>query len=108
MFMAHSRSFAPCRHARPCAEHLRTCFASNKATVDGQDEPGHDRWASTYSRHCHGKLRQIKPEQIGRPAKTLLPSDRVESLQPILHRLTEVITALAERAVALFDEVALL
>jgi hypothetical protein len=33
--------------------------------VDGRDKPGHDGWASIYSRHCHGKLRQIKPEQIG-------------------------------------------
>jgi len=30
--------------------------------VDGRDKPGHDGWASIYCRHCHGKLRQIKPE----------------------------------------------
>jgi hypothetical protein len=29
-------------------------------------KPVHDGWASIYSGHCHGKLRQIKPEQIGR------------------------------------------
>jgi hypothetical protein len=38
----------------------------------------------------------------------LLQGDSLELLQPILHRLTEVVTALAERGVALFDEVALL
>jgi hypothetical protein len=27
-------------------------------------------WANIYSGHCHGKLRQIKPEQLGRSAKT--------------------------------------
>jgi hypothetical protein len=53
-----------------------------------------------YFRHCHGKLRQIKPEQLGRSAKTLLPGDRIELLQPVFHRLAEVITALAERGVA--------
>jgi hypothetical protein len=45
-------------------------------------------------------LRQIKPEQLGRSAKTLLPGDRIELLQPVFHRLAEVITALAERGVA--------
>ena len=36
-------------------------LASKKQGVDGRDKPGHDGWASIYSRHCHGKLRQIKP-----------------------------------------------
>jgi hypothetical protein len=57
-------------------------------------------WASIYSRHCHGKLRQIKPEQLGRSARTLLPGDRIALLQPVLRRRTEVIAVLAERAVA--------
>jgi hypothetical protein len=38
--------------------------------------------------------------------KILLPGDRIELLQPILHGLAEVITAAAERAVTLLDEVA--
>jgi hypothetical protein len=37
--------------------------------MDGRDKPGHDGWASIYFRHCHGKLRQIKLEQLGRSAK---------------------------------------
>ena len=51
--------------------------------------------------HCHGKRRQIKPEQ-------LLPGDRIELVQPFLHRLAQVIAAAAERGVALVDEVTLL
>lgn len=74
----------------------------------GRDEPAHDGWASIYFRHCHGKLRQIKPEQLGRSVKSLLPGDRIELFQPIFHRLAEIIAALAERTVALLDEVALL
>jgi hypothetical protein len=43
--------------------------------VDGRDKPGHDGWASYYFMHCHGKLRQIKPEQTGRSGTTSLPED---------------------------------
>ena len=41
-------------------------------------------------------------------AKTLLPGDGIELLQPVLHRLAEIVAALAERGVALLDEAALL
>jgi hypothetical protein len=37
-----------------------------------------------------------------------LQGDGLELLQPVLHRLAEVVAALAERGVALFDEAALL
>jgi hypothetical protein len=40
-----------------------------KQDVDGPNKPGHDGWASYYFTHCHGKLRQIKPEQGRRSAK---------------------------------------
>jgi hypothetical protein len=59
-------------------------------------------------RHCHGKWREIKPETGWPFGQTLLAGDIVELVQPLLHRLAQVVAAAAERDVALLDEVALL
>jgi hypothetical protein len=39
-------------------------YRQRKQDVDGRDKPGHDGWVNYYFKHCHGKLRQIKPEQL--------------------------------------------
>jgi hypothetical protein len=68
--------------------------------------------AMTAGRHLFAALsREAAPDQAGIAwpfRKSLLPGDRIELLQPILHGLAEVITAAAERAVTLLDEIALL
>ena len=57
----------PRRHARACPGHPRLCFDKCKTWMAGTSP------AMTAGRHflphCHGKLRQIKPEQLGRSAK---------------------------------------
>jgi len=56
--------------------------------------------------------REVAPDQAGTASpfrlKTLLPGDRIELVQPLLHRLAEVTAAAAERRVAFLDKVALL
>jgi hypothetical protein len=60
--MAHSRSFADCRHAGLVPGIHAHASPGKRQGMDDRDKPGHDGWASIYFRHCHGKLRQIKPE----------------------------------------------
>jgi hypothetical protein len=50
--------------------------------------------------HCRAMRREIKPETARRLGQTLLAGDRIELVQPRLHRLAQVIEAAAERGVA--------
>src|SRR5688572_10785077 len=104
--MAHSRS--PPAPSCPALSRASTSSLQRKQDVDGRDKPGHDGWASIYSKHRHGKLRQIKPEQLGCPATAVRPGDGIELFPPVLRRLAEIVAAAAERGVALVDEAALL
>ena len=58
--------------------------------------------------HCHGKRGKFKPEQLDRSAKRYRCAMRIEPVQPLFHRLAQIVAAAAERGVALVDEVALL
>src|SRR6185312_13563393 len=94
----------------PGSSRASTSSSRRKQDVDGRDKPGHDDAGDTLS------LSAIVTRSGGRSSrnrvavrlKILLPGDRIELLQPLLHRLTEVITALAERGVALLVEITLL
>lgn len=55
-----------------------------------------------------GSCARSSRNSLAAQAKTLLPGDRIELFQPILHRLAEVIAATAERRSAFLDKVALL
>src|SRR5258707_699114 len=60
------------------------------------------------NRHCHGKRREIKPETASPFGQTLRPGEGIELVQPLRHRLAQVIAVAAERRVALLDKIALL
>jgi hypothetical protein len=53
--------------------------------------------------------REAAPDQAGTArlfGKNLLPGDGVELLQPLFHRLPQIIAAAAERGVAFGDKIA--
>ena len=86
--------------------HVLACF-KNKAWMAGTS-PAMTAGQAFISGIVTGSCARSSREQLVRSAKTLLPGDRVELLQPLFHRLAKIVATLAERGVALLDEVALL